>query len=226
LFGLWNNAASWSLSAEAFFYALFPFVLPIFAGAQRRALWITIAVLYGLSVLPGLVFLSFEPRPTPGLRIFYSMPIFRFPEFLVGVCAYHIMHKCSTVSRWLPHFAGATVAALVVYLCLVGDRLPIYVTHNWIVVPAVTLTIVALASSNANWTKVFSNPVSVWAGKISYCFYSFQVVVVLLFQYFRNYLPSDGALTAFLALGLLTVISSLGFTYVEEPFRKRLRRIR
>ena len=82
LMRFWNNGASWSLSVEAFFYALYPSILNCIKLASQRTLLLTLGLSLMLSVSPGLVYLAFGGPP-----IYYALPIFRLPEFLSGCAA-------------------------------------------------------------------------------------------------------------------------------------------
>ena len=68
----------WSLSAEAFFYALFPFL--IVGNRPFIALIASLIFLALLFAMPGII--------DPGL--FYLHPIIRLPEFLFGVVLYRV----------------------------------------------------------------------------------------------------------------------------------------
>lgn len=84
-FSHWNDGGSWSISVEAFCYILLPFFLPSLLQASMRRLFVIAAVCWLLAVLPGLSAALFSG---PSIGVFYSMPIFRLPEFLIGTCTY------------------------------------------------------------------------------------------------------------------------------------------
>lgn len=73
-FGLWNDGGSWSIAAEAFFYALFPLILPVLARSSPRTWWQVAAACCLLSFLPEWIYILFQ-QPQPAAT-FYSMPIF------------------------------------------------------------------------------------------------------------------------------------------------------
>ena len=224
LFEYWNNPGSWSLSAEAFFYGTFPFIFYALSRATRPTLIVCGCLAYGLSVFLGFVYAVFEPRPVPGLPIFNAMPIFRLPEFLVGICVFLAIRDRRPKNLEL--LAVALSGVLVAYLCMFGKTLPIYVLHNWLVVPTVAAVIAALARQEGWISAVFSNPVFVWLGKISYCFYSFQFLVIFGMMAERRFLPENGMLILLIAFVLLLALSAAGYHFVEEPLRKKLRSAR
>ena len=84
LFQYWNNGGSWSISTEAFFYALFPLIIFLLLKSSNRQIFFGLAIAYVFSVVPGLSYVIL-PNSKP---IFYAVPIFRLPEFYIGAsCA-------------------------------------------------------------------------------------------------------------------------------------------
>lgn len=73
-----GNAASWSLSCEAFFYALLPLLILIRPG---RSPWLRIAAVL-VPVTAGTVYLATSAFP---MDVLVLAPWFRLVEFLVGV---------------------------------------------------------------------------------------------------------------------------------------------
>ncbi len=87
LSGAWN-APGWSLSAEAFFYALFPFLLPRLHAMSRRKLLVCLAVLWVLTVVPYVVFTMLPPGVQNGDTAPYIVdcnPLLRLAAFAAGM---------------------------------------------------------------------------------------------------------------------------------------------
>jgi peptidoglycan/LPS O-acetylase OafA/YrhL len=91
--------------------------------------------------------------------------------------------------------------------------------------------ILTLANGSSAMASFLATPVLVWLGKISYCFYSFQVLVILCSISYHDkiveVLPmlGDNLLFTILALIILMCLSASGYYWLEEPARKKLRRI-
>jgi len=219
LFGYWNNPAAWSLSVEAFFYLLFPFLIVWLQKLPVRALVAALILAYCLSVLPGFVYAVFEPRPEPALAIFYAMPIFRLPEFVFGISIYLLRNEF----RRLSLFGGVAAVALLAYLALFGHLLPLFVLHNWIAVPLIGVVILGLARGSGVLAKALSTRPAVYAGKISFCFYMFQFPVIFGALQLRKYFEMDAYSAFSICFVSLTVISIMGYHLIEEPFRKSIR---
>ena len=80
--GAWNLTA-WTLSTEAFFYLLFPFVLPLVEKLSVRSLQV-FAVAAVLLVVFGHTMSLHYMEPVASLT-YMPLPAFRFPEFLTGM---------------------------------------------------------------------------------------------------------------------------------------------
>lgn len=110
---------AWTLSIEAFFYILFPFIWLGLCRLRRVtniALMVTSAaamVLFGLpSVVPGTVSLPFLPDDT-GLWL----PLFRMPEFIYGMTLCRLLMDYPALSRKIGGWGTET--ALVVAMAIV-----------------------------------------------------------------------------------------------------------
>lgn len=119
---------------------------------------------------------------------------------------------------------GATI-----YVGLQGQRYDGYITLDWLVIPAVATTVYYLASARNGITWLLSTKPVVWFGHVSYCFYSFQVLLILfLLAYHAKLVASfpwfghDKLLLAFSFIAL-TLASAVGHHWIEEPLRRRIR---
>ena len=247
MFVFWNNSGSWSISVEAFFYVMLPAIFPaLFRRTAGQIVAIAVAA-YLLSVLTAAVALAFRPRPDHLLQIFYAMPIFRFPEFVLGICIYampifrfpeFVLGICiflawsrTGLRRLNPDALYALAAlALVPYLALLGKRIPLYTPHNWIVLPVIGMLLVAGAQERGFVNRLLGHALPVWLGRISYCFYSFQLLVLLVLGTYHEAILraapalADNRVLLAAALLVLLSLSGIGFHTIEEPMRKAIRR--
>ena len=158
------------------------------------------------------------------------MPIFRLPEFLIGMSTFLLIRRGVSLTRSTTLQAGVIVGTLV-YLGVVGNALPLYVAHNWLVVPAIAFTIFSLASNTGAIAALLSTRAFVWLGKISYCFYSFQVLILYLLLGNHDRLvaavPMLGNNKVLLVAAFVALIglSALGHHFIEEPARRWIRRL-
>lgn len=225
-FDYWNNGASWSIAVEAFCYMLLPFLLPYLVKLSPKRLLMVILLCYVLATIPGLVAFIYPNTPR---GVYYSMPIFRLPEFLIGVCAF-LAYQYGWGRYLKASYQWIFLALIFIYIGIAGPKIPNYVGHNWIVVPFIAFMILSLASGKGLIAKALSNPLSVWLGKISYSFYSFQAVVILSLisshSWIVKILPilNNNLIFLVFAMTILVGISAAGYYIIEEPARKILRK--
>lgn len=225
-FPMWNVGASWSISVEAFCYVLLPFFLPALVKLSWKQLKGVAAVCIVLAALPGLSAKLFE---TPAAGIFYSLPIFRLPEFVLGCCV------CLAWSRGRLKPLGTLAQVLVLsgfglYLGIAGPTLPLYVGHNWIALPVIAVATLCLAYGKGAFAALLSTRPVVWLGKVSYCFYSFQVlIIVLLIGHHDRWVSrvpvlGNNLALAVTAFAVLLVLAAAAHHWIEEPARRAVKR--
>ncbi len=225
-FDYWNDGGSWSISVEAFCYVLLPFLLPLLIRLSPKRLLLVILICYALAMMPGLVGFIFPNAPR---GVYYSMPIYRLPEFLIGVCGY-LAFRNGWCEKFKSSHQVSVLVAVITYLGIFGPKVPNYVGHNWVVVPFIAYMIVTLSSGKGILASFLSTSFFVWLGKISYCFYSFQAFVILsLISYHDRILVIIPRLTnnkLFLgfALLILLAISTVGYYLIEKPARSRIKK--
>ncbi|MBM6583760.1 acyltransferase [Microvirga sp. BT689] len=222
MMSFWNVGASWSLSVEAFFYALFPAAQPVINKIPNRGLTLILLTAFVASVLPGL---SMHLIGANGAN-YYILPIFRLPEFIVGVAlgtAYRRGFR-------LPHSELVFIVASVVLVAgLASVPASYYVDMNWLAVPCFSAVILAAAQIKAGWLRsILTAKWLVFSGHASYCFYSFQVLIIFIaHQYGAEIkavmpLATNSLLFASLWFIVLYALSATVYLLFEEPLRRRL----
>ena len=223
LFYLWNDGLSWSLSVELFCYLLFPLLLFGFKKITARQAFIILIACYILTILPGMGYTLFTPQPiSPTV---YAMPIFRLPEFIVGLI-FGIFFLTLKTPKY-PGIKLSLVALLtIVYLGRFSQVLPpIYVTQNFIVVPAFALIIYYLAHSKSKVILgLFNNKVINLLGEASFSFYMMQVLPINLGYYLikKPFAANHHWLLALLLLALNLLLAFSAYFFVETPCRKAI----
>jgi peptidoglycan/LPS O-acetylase OafA/YrhL len=142
----------WSLSCEAVFYALLPFVLPRLAGMSPRRLWVALSGCFAWLVL---VPLPVHARwGNAGLRVLTQMPYYRGAEFFAGVLACLLVR-----SGWRPPLTerpallltavgyGAS-SALLAALWGPANHDTVRLVCMVVTAPLVSLAVVSVATSN------------------------------------------------------------------------------
>ena len=216
-FALWNNSASWSISNEAFFYALFPYLSDMLRAVKASRLLMILAGLSCLSAMVPASAIVFSKAPDSS-ALFYASPMFRLPEFVAGIATYRLMQQ----TRWTAQIRALLVLVLLAglaHLTLLGAILPAYTLHNWILIPAVGAALLLLFKLEDAKTRIPGGAVAVWLGQISYCFYSFQFHVISWLLWVAPPKTVGHFSFLLLAFSLLLVVSAVAHHLVEEPAR-------
>ncbi len=218
-----GNPVSWSLAAEAFFYLLFPLLLPRVRRLSRRGLLIgsalAVAVVWCWPVLCRFVI---NPRGAffPDYWFLYVLPVTRLPEFLLGM----MVARVSMTGGRLPR-VGAVPAGLnaVGTVVVGGSHLPhafMYAAAN--VVPLALLVHATARLDLEGRPSLLRTRPLVFLGEISYATYlvhALVLTVVFLCLTDRGWSPGAAVVVA---LPLVPPVSWLLYVTVERPCTRRL----
>jgi peptidoglycan/LPS O-acetylase OafA/YrhL len=177
LTNFWNTPA-WTMSTEAFFYLLFPWLITRRRPRQARTI---LLILFGVwlssLVLPAL-YMHFNPdgdahpdRYSVGIwmRALKFMPLQHLPSFLFGMALGFLNEKIRPESRKRLVIGLVAFTALYLLLC-VGDRLPYVMMHDGLLMPLFAGVILCLAGRNRiAW--FFGLLPFIAIGEASYCLY-------------------------------------------------------
>lgn len=227
----WNPPA-WSLSVEAFFYVLFPLLLPWTLRTSRAVVWAVAAGGWLLMLAVSFAYVTLAPDGLTTvdansqafwLDALKFHPLVRLPEFLVGLA----LGRAAREGARLPAGLGASaVVALFVVLGL-SDRVPFAVLHNGLFTPLFAAVILAAATAGPSRVlALLEHRALVTLGEASYALYILQTPVLgFLHGALRRAVPDEALHTAlFVPLGLAGALgaSLLAWRYVERPARERL----
>jgi len=219
--GIWNPPG-WSLSAEAFFYLLFPAVCVRLSKLSTIRLVVFAGVCCGIGALS--VFTQTIVELAAG-DLWGYIPLIRLPEFLTGVAAGLIWKRRDTraFDRSASWVTALSAGALVLLMLLpLDDRWYARATFA----PLVALFICALACGQGPIAKILSCEPLVKLGKASFSVYILHWPVwMMLDEVFgrSSFAISQPNLYFGLYFILTTGLACLCFKYIEEPLNRILR---
>ena len=213
------DGPSWSLTAEFFFYACFPFLAVRLWRRSAPQLWTICAVLFvgSMMVLHALDLRGVE------LEVLEKNPVLCLPEFFLGVSLarlYVYLLASRSRSERLQRWAAPLLLAGV-FLCFAAPlcQVPISraVLQHTAAVPAFGLIILAAASGNSAINSVFGSRWLVQLGEASFALYLLHMP---LSYPFRTVIQTHQVAGPFVYLLTCILLSLLSFKYVEVPARR------
>src|SRR4051794_841223 len=226
------NGVSWSLSCEAFFYALFPFVVAFLLRRRIRVL-ATVAVIDVLAMLfvPLVTYTLSGPDGWASRHadwLFFVNPMFRFTEFLLGVAV-----GCCFRAGWRPRMSLGS--ALTGCLCTAGVICWLRITYGVetprpyaaaLLAPWFALIIASAAGNDvAERPSVLRQPALIFLGEASFALYLTHQIVERSTNWQALGAGRPHAAVAALAvyLAVALTVASLAHLVIERPAERWLR---
>jgi peptidoglycan/LPS O-acetylase OafA/YrhL len=225
----WNTPA-WTMSAEAFYYVIFPWVAA-WKKPLRGRLLARMALVWGVAMIPGALYVHFSPdgiaHPDrfswgPWLQVLKFTPMPHLPSFLFGVLLANLDETIPRAGR-LRVLVGLAGFAGVYGILMLGQRVPYALIHDGLLIPLFGSIVLGLAGTNL-LARLFSFRVMVFVGESSYCLY-------LLHFNLWNMLHASGVLVAlhlmrfdpWISYAILVGLGLVALHLVEKPAQKVLR---
>ncbi len=236
----WNFPA-WSLSVEAFFYVLFPF---LFLNARRLSSRNLILCCFGAYLLsqigafvgwrfgPALAELINEvlgfaqPSPNEQSSFFMYLPIFRLPEFMFGLALGLLFTRVPPLPAvwrqvtWLAGCIGFGIGFIEISPLIPGEFI-----NNGLLMPFLGLVLFGLAYSKS---RVFNHPLFVRLGDASYSLYLLHIPIwnwlLHIDGHLANFQTYSPRLFFLIYLACVIGASLLSMTFIEAPARRLIRK--
>ncbi|WP_394831638.1 acyltransferase [Pendulispora rubella] len=214
------NFAAWSLSVEALFYVLCPWLLPALARLSIRRACVLLALGWLATLIWPAIYTVLDPDrlnhplalgdEVKGAWYISFFPVQRLPEFMAGALAARL--------PWKPRRA-APLAALGLVALMVSP-MPFVFLRTGFPLPLIVL----LVMGTAGWERgPLASKVCVALGHASFATYILHWPLLFAWARFDSAIWNSLA-HVFIYMGFLLVASLLAFRFVEEPIRLRITR--
>lgn len=219
------NGVAWSLSCEALFYLLFPFLVLVIDRIRPERLWLAAgAVIACIFAVPGLSLLLPKQAPWPGMTVtpyqtwfIYQLPPTRLLDFVLGILVARIV----MTGRRVPLGLGGAIALVVTAYALAGFFPYAYTLVAVMVVPLALLVAAGAVADLRGQRNVLSSRPMVWLGGISFALYMWHSLVL---TYGREALGTSRHWSVPVAMGIVALlfgaailVAWLQYSLVEQP---------
>jgi peptidoglycan/LPS O-acetylase OafA/YrhL len=226
----WNPPA-WSLSVEAFFYVLFPFLLPRILRMSNQSLRLLLVACWVASLGMSVAYCVIQPdgvaRPTDEMNNLFWLnalkftPLVRLPEFVLGACSGVLFLRGAIPRQWAGRLVGGAAIGLLTVVALSG-RIPYPILHNGLLAPVFAALILGLAM-RPSWMSWMEFKPLVVLGNASYSLYLLHSFVLSSYFTPLGVLRSPGPVGWIIGLLLPFLIALFVYRFIEEPARRWLR---
>ncbi|MFM7006477.1 MAG: acyltransferase family protein [Flavobacteriales bacterium] len=216
------NYPSWSLSVEAFFYFIFPWLYWNLKDlSNKKLLWISVIAW----LLNYYIFLSLKEENAPS-NLLHFFPLLHVATFLTGVC-FGILFVRNY--QWLKEKAkkyiqiAAIISSLVILYTAYKNFAFHEDQHNGLLSPYYLLVIFSLALTEGKIGTILSSKFMVFLGSMSYALYILQFPVYVVCQKYLPWFNEQKPETIFFPyLLILLTVASISYFLIEKPARKWL----
>lgn len=227
------NTPAWTMSAEAFFYFLFPWMArwkrPKHIGwhvSKMACVWL-------LSLVPGTLYVLYHPDGLmhtdrfswgPWLNALKYTPLPHLASFIFGVMLAgldEVIDRASLLRPALGVFGFGSVYVLLAY----GTVIPYPMIHDGMLMPLFGCMVLGLAGENKLATLFGWAPL-VFVGEASYCMYLLHFNMWNLIH--ESHILDRLNLQQFdpwISYAILVAMAILALHFVEKPAQKQLRNL-
>jgi peptidoglycan/LPS O-acetylase OafA/YrhL len=229
------NGPGWSIGAELFFYALFPFLVPVMARIAKR--WGPrglVVVIAAVAVLSAALVAWFTVKgwstlpatnPASGHRWLYRNPLCQLPIFICGMSVAFLLPHAREWSRGTHHVIQTVVPLYVLILAAFRDQGSFWGAASYGAFFVIPFAVVLLSlGSGQGWlARLLATRPMVALGVASFALYLTHRWLVWQLNTFDPVAKGHGLdpYVGFVAtIAVLLLIGEGAHRYVEEPARR------
>jgi peptidoglycan/LPS O-acetylase OafA/YrhL len=226
------NTPAWTMSAESAYYVAFPWLAKGKRPEQIGPYLGKMAVVWGLGMVPGLLYIILNPdgiphpdrwSSGPWLQVLKFTPLPHLASFVFGVMLANLDELVPRAGRLrlnlgLAGFVGAF------FILSLGPLVPYPIVHDGLLMPLFGCIILGLAGQNPLATLLGARPL-VFVGEASYCLYLLHFNLWNLIH--DSHVLDWAGLSRFdpwISYVLLIGMALLALHLVEKPAQRQLRR--
>lgn len=225
------NTPAWTMSAEAFYYIIFPWLAKWKPPAKTRVLLACMAGIWAVGLIPGTLYILLSPdgivkpdRFSYGvwLEALKFTPYSHVASFVFGVALANLdqrMARMGQLRLWL----GVAGFAGIYGLLALGPLIPYPLMHDGLLMPLFGCIVLGLAGQNPLARAIGIKPL-VFVGEASYCLY---LLHFNLWNLIHNAHVLDrlglARFDPWISYLLLIALSLLALHFIEKPAQRWLR---
>jgi peptidoglycan/LPS O-acetylase OafA/YrhL len=226
------NTPAWTMSAEAAYYAIFPWLARMKRPERIGPHIAKMAGVWGLGMVPGALYMAFNPDSIahpdrwsygPWLQALKYTPYAHVASFVFGVMLAELDEVMARKS-WLRLGLGLGGFAGIYGLLLLGPVVPYAIMHEGLLMPFFACIVLGLAGENVLSKALGARPL-VFVGEASFCLYLLHFNLWSMIH--GSHVLDRLGLIRFdpwISYALLIVLALLALHFVEKPAQRQLRK--
>lgn len=226
------NTPAWTMSAEAFFYFIFPWMAKWRRPTSIAPYLTKMAGVWALGLIPGTLYIALNPdgiaHPDrwsygPWLQALKFTPLPHLASFVFGVMLATLDQMIERAHR-TRFFLGVFGFGAILGLLYLGPEVPFALVHDGLLMPLFGCIVLGLAGENPLSSLLGARPL-VFVGEASYCLYllHFNFWNLIHGSHVLNRLGLD-RFDPWLSYCLLIALAVLALHFVEKPAQRQLRK--